>query len=886
MTSPVALTVIKGGITRLRVKGAALRNSLYDLLNAYVTMQGTIQPRGGTIRNASLSQNTKGLIKYKGIFHVFSNAVVSVPGGYQCDVLVNPTDSTLTISRIHFVAPFMGFLYVVPEFSDGSIFHYWLQSNGTWTANTVHFNGDYVSPSTPNGFAFQAVRLTPPNSVWSAESAITLNQIIEPTTYNGYMFKAIAVTGATPHTGSVEPAWPAVENAQIQEFGDFGTASAAPTSSTTTGQAPSQNITDRYGNAGVFSSQLGVEPSTVPSVTAQTSVSTWKAGTLYQPGAVVQPTTGQGAFINAIPNGDFEAGADGNWTFNSPWAIATSGTYQGTKCANFPGGAANATLLMVPHFPVTPGQSVTLTAYLNPNNTGADLSMWLDLKWYDSGDTLISTSEGSQQQGHGYRQVTYTASAPATAAFCRAGVRAASGTGSRGIGFADLVSWNLETPAAVSNFLFEAVQAAAGSSGSTEPTWPTLAGNEVVDGSVTWEAIGTSIITWQALPIMKSGASEPTWPTTVGNSVADGNMTWTCASRQITDSKCPNTKYVAINSSKIFCGDNDIVAFSATTNPLDWSTPNDAGFIPFGLNNFGSESVKGLNIYRSNLVIFNGLGYQMWQTDEDPANMAILDSSPVGSTYSKSPMPVNNDLVFMTTVGIRSIGIAGASTNLQAGNFGKQVDQLVLQMLKNLTGTQEPRGLFVPGTGQYWLIFGTSVIVLTVNGNSAADMSWSRYTFPYEITDWTIGDGILYLRVIGPSTSDFVWQYDPIVLDQISSVLISGTTTDDTGIGFGNLDIPNLIWWPYLDFGAIGVEKMMEGFDIVCDGMVTISVGYNQSDPTQVTPGYLISGDTLSGTGLVPYPVAGPTLQIRLVFSPGAWEWEALNLYIDPEDQT
>lgn len=874
MTSPTPLTVVQGGITRLRVKGAALKNSLYDLLNGYVTMQGTVQVRGGTIRNAVLSQVTKGLMWFDGSFRVFAHTPTAVPAGYLCQILVNPHDSTQAIARIHFAVPFMGFPYVVAEFANGDIFHYWLQNNGKWTANTVYMNGDFILPTTDNGFAFAATRLEKPHTVWSGNASVALNDIVEPTVYNGYMFKAIAVAGAAPHTGSVEPAWPNTENATIQEFGDFGT-TAGTTASTATTDTPGTTITDRYGNSSIFTSNIGTAAATEPTIAASTTIGTWQAGTLYQPGAVVQPSTGQGAFINAIPNGDFEAGADGNWDFsNAHVTIQSSGAYQGSKCAHFDMNHETQTLTMHNAFAVTPGQSVTAVAYMNPNNAGSDLTMTLNIRWYNSSDTFLSQTVGSNQQNNGYRQVTTTGTAPAGAAKVRVQISASTGT-TANTSFADLVSWNLETPAAVSQFLFEAVQAAAATSGTTEPAWPTVAGNTVIDGGVTWEAIGTSIITWQALPIMKSGSSEPTWPTTVGLAVADGNMSWVCADRRISDAKCPNTKYVAINSSKIFCGDKDIVAFSATTNPLDWSTANDAGFIPFGLNDFGSEPVAGLGLYRSNLIIFNSLGYQMWQTDEDPTNMARLDASPIGCVYPKSIQPVNNDLVFLSIVGQRSIGIAGASTNLQAGNFGKQVDPVVNGFRKALTGTQEPRALFFPGSGQYWNCFGTDVIVLTSNGG-ATQTSWSRYSFPYEITDWTVNGGVLFLRVL-KSGGDLVWQYDP------GDVENSGTLVDDSG--GGNIAIPNLIWWPYLDFGPIGLDKMLEGFDIACDGEVSVSFGYNQKDFSQVTGTTVVDGDTLDQSGMVPFPVTSVSIQPRLSFTPGAqWEWQALNLYISPED--
>ena len=44
---------------------------------------------------------------------------------------------------------------------------------------------------------------------------------------------------------------------------------------------------------------------------------------------------------------------------------------------------------------------------------------------------------------------------------------------------------------------------------------------------------------------------------------------------------------------------------------------------------------------------------------------------------------VSNDVVFLSAEGIRSVGIAAASGNLQAGFFGKQIDPLVKAALRS-----------------------------------------------------------------------------------------------------------------------------------------------------------------------------------------------------------
>lgn len=888
---PIELHNLKQGINRLRVKGGASPQSLYDLVNAYITQEGSIVPREGTIRAATLTSQTVGLVAIDGIFNVFAISLQTVPSGYNCNLLINPVNPALALSKIWFAQPFMGFPYVVAQFSDGSIFHYWLQSNGTWAANTVYKTGNIVTPlATPNGLAYQAVRAMPPNSTWQPQIGVTAGTVIEPTDYTGFAYRAVAVEGTSPHTGSTEPSWPTVKGGVIQEFGDFDTSStdAGTTQGSGTGSSSpplGSTITDRYGNSSTIAN-AGTTPTnpTLPTTAAQT-VTTWAPGTLYAKGAVVQPSTGQGAFIGAIPNGDFEAGNDGNWILNGSWAFSTVLPYQGNECVVFPAGftTAGAEVVQNTHAACSPGQSVTVTGYLNPNNNGANLSMRMAVRFYDSSDTFISEVQSSNQEGGGYRQVTVTATAPAGTAFARAAIWGASGTSSKNPGYADLVSWNLETPAAVSNFLFEAIQAAPASSGSTEPVWPTVSGSTVVDGGVTWQAIGTSIITWQAIPIMLSGATEPTWPTVIGNTVNDSStytsqdahvtntsLSWVAIDRHIADVNEPNTKAVILAASHVFAGNNDITSYSAAVDPTDWSSSNNAGYLPTGLNIYGNNPVAVLALYRSNLMVFNAGGYQMWQVDPDPANMSLLDGEPVGSIYTRSAQAVANDLLILTEVGVRNIGTVGATANLQVGNSGQPVDPIVKAQIQ--AGAYDPLSLYYPGRGQYWLFFGPQAFVFTVNGQGLK--TWSRYIFPDVITDWTLNNGILYLR----SAGNLVWQFD------------QSTLVDD--FGGANVVFNGVIQWPYVDLGPLGINKSLEGIDLVGDGQVYIQFGFNQADKTSfndnagfstslsVTPPFLVNAaDTVPGTP-IPFSLTAPSYTVILTF-PGnqAWSWEASSLY-------
>lgn len=587
------------------------------------------------------------------------------------------------------------------------------------------------------------------------------------------------------------------------------------------------------------------------------AVPRWQPGRLYQTGTVVQDVASGIVVSEPVTNSGFESG-DSDWTKGTGWVIENVAGLQGAWRARFSPSSGNHLLISDDRRAVDPGiTKITVQGYMRTVGSGTTR---IAVRWFDAGLATLKTDFSTTNligPATSFRKLSVTATAPNNAAFAAAAVEGGNITDDV---FVDNVTWDYARLTPVSEVIFKAVQAAAGFSGTSEPVWPTVIGNTVVDNGVTWEAVQANRVVWTCSSLLTSGSSEPTFPTEIGGVVVDNDIGWETFSRRVDDVNNPNTKQVAILASKIFAGDDDIVRFSATVNPLDWTTANDAGYIPFGLNTYGSQPVTALGIYRSNLVVFNSKAFQMWQVDEDPANFAILDAVPVGSPYYKSPSPVSNDLVFLTAEGIRSMGIAGASTNLQAGFFGKQIDPLVKAAIAGIGDIDDILSLFFPGAGQYWLIFGAEAFVLTINGGKS-DMSWSRYVFPSAIDDWTINDTDLFLR-----SGDKVWKFD------------AATLIDDSG--GANVQFVGDVEWPYLDFGALGVTKSLIGFDIVADGTFTVSIGYNQKDLSQFTTPYSIVGDTLVGD-IIPLPVSAPSFQLRLQFAGNeAWEWSAAALHL------
>jgi len=229
------LSSLTAGITRLREKGGASPSSLYDLLNAYIDQSGSPTGRDGTIVEAVLPTGTTGMCAFQGKLHVFALSAIDVGSAYVCDILIHPDPAFAgTIKKIHYAKPFLGFLYVVAEFSDGSIYHYWQRSSGVWLANHIYLPGDSVSPTTPNGYQYTASVSNSPTS-WSPGVVRNLGDTVQPTTANGWYYVVTEVDGASPASGTTEPTWPVQDGAQVIEDVDTSTLPSNTDTTTSTG---------------------------------------------------------------------------------------------------------------------------------------------------------------------------------------------------------------------------------------------------------------------------------------------------------------------------------------------------------------------------------------------------------------------------------------------------------------------------------------------------------------------------------------------------------------------------------------------------------------------------------------------------------------------------
>lgn len=603
----------------------------------------------------------------------------------------------------------------------------------------------------------------------------------------------------------------------------------------------------------------------------------WQAGTLYQPGDIVIPITQPSPTATVIVNGDFSSGSTG-WTFEDDAEYDASTGYAGNGCVRLPGNVTDGTAVNDTQFVAPTGQSITAACMIQQGAAVAGATRgWAEVRWYDSDDLLIKADKGNvvdSGKGGAWHQSSVTSTCPSGAAYAKAAIALWSvGDHSHSI-WGDKLTVSGTFAGLPEGLAYKAVQAESGYSAGTEPEWPPILGQTVVDNDVTWEAIAISRVTWVASPLYVSGSTEPDWPTDIGAYVHDGTINWKAISRRVEDENCPQSKAVVIASSKVFAADDDIIAYSETVNPLNWTTADDAGYLPFGLQLYGANPCMALGLYRGNLAAFNAQGCQLWQVDEDPSLMQRLDALPLGTQYHHALAPVSNDLFLLTNQGVRTVGIAGGTTNLQAGDVGSPIDPLVQEALKTAEANGiEPMALYNPNAGQYWLMFvgqpasgQTLAFVHTINQLGKVG-AWTRYVFPFVVTDWCILGNDLYLR-----SGDEVRR---VTRDRESDEVIDGGATTAQPFEWA-------VQWPWLDFGAMGVTKMMQGFDIIGTGTCSIEFGYDQTNGESWTPAWTLNADSVPGQ-LLPMPLAAPSMAVRITFQGNdvtRTGWEALNVHL------
>lgn len=261
----VHLGGLKRGIDRTVTRGAQAGTGLYDLVNAYVTISGSVKKRPPFKKVAQLDASTRGLFGNNAKLRTFySGAVLTspLPGTIEYDALQPPPaavtgDTPPVLKSVWFDALYLGRQYVIAAFDDGTDYHYWLQSDGSaaaWQANHAYNVNAVVQPTTPNGFYYTIGNSDFPQA-WLPSTKYSVGDVVVPTTLNGWKYTCVDAVGDSPSSGTTEPTWPASDGATVTEEHDESSSTTQPPA-----VPPSNPGGDRYNNpsgAGITGGSAG-----------------------------------------------------------------------------------------------------------------------------------------------------------------------------------------------------------------------------------------------------------------------------------------------------------------------------------------------------------------------------------------------------------------------------------------------------------------------------------------------------------------------------------------------------------------------------------------------------------------------------------------------------
>ncbi|WP_273430481.1 hypothetical protein [Chitinibacter tainanensis] len=307
------------------------------------------------------------------------------------------------------------------------------------------------------------------------------------------------------------------------------------------------------------------------------------------------------------------------------------------------------------------------------------------------------------------------------------------------------------------------------------------------------------------------------------------------ATNEVADVKCPHSPIVAKKASKIWSSGGDVVRFTKTSTPRDWTTANDAGFLPVGLNQAGTKTVTALGEYNAQLVVFFSDSAQVWNVDPDPLKNSFAQGIDIGVRHPYTHDNMAGDVIFLSAQGIRSTALQAQTQNLIDIDVGSPIDKVVFSELPvGIT----PRGIYWRGGGQYWLYAGNVAWVYSFS-RTAKISAWSKYILTYPIDDLTELDNVLYIR-----SGDDVYRMD-------------AAAYTDNGNVF-SVDIET----QFLDFKLPGVLKQILAMDAAFTGTGSVAHRYDPRDPSLITsPPVPITGDTRAGRTL-PVELITPNISI------------------------
>ncbi len=437
--------------------------------------------------------------------------------------------------------------------------------------------------------------------------------------------------------------------------------------------------------------------------------------------------------------------------------------------------------------------------------------------------------------------------------------------------------------------------------GAFEPNWPTVAGQTVDDGTITWTIVEHVLIKYTCVAGTVTGIGEPIWPSTPGLTVVDNGVTWVALANNIKDKSCPSTPAAVIGASRIFAQgkstEPDIVPYCSVANPRAWNTTA----TPFVANtqvNVGDQmvmangSVQQVTIQGITGAAEPGQGWASipgYAVQCGTASFVWVGiSAPDDAGFIASGLQTQSGDTTVTALGLYRGSLAiFTTTGFQVWQIDTDPTQIILLDQFDGRGCVMTRGIASLGGDAYFTslqgIRSLSTVAQTVNMDAGdagvfvdplvMPLLSAANTFqPLAIYIPDLGRFVLYvgnqafalnsypvMGVLGWSRYTLPWNVlyaanmgqHFVLADDGNLYKLSDAQWQDDTSGLESV-YTSTIEWPYMvlgrhtmftPMGTAGYMKMMRGVAMTANAQATLTCGYSDGDAGAATPPQTIGPD-------------------------------------------
>jgi hypothetical protein len=277
---------------------------------------------------------------------------------------------------------------------------------------------------------------------------------------------------------------------------------------------------------------------------------------------------------------------------------------------------------------------------------------------------------------------------------------------------------------------------------------------------------------------------------------------------------------------RVYSTANSLLRYSALNDPDEWvdSDPEatGAGFINISQESEGAQRLVAVAPYDGQGAIFSRENITIYLLDTDAENNSFVQT--LENTGTIAPRSVvaygSTDVFYLDSSGVRSIRARTGTNTAYVSDAGSAIDTFIQDLIAEVgeTVAAKAQGIVDPKDGRYMLALGDTVLALSYFPDSKIT-AWSYLLRETTVDSIVRGERDIYLR-----EGNTIYRYGGA----------AGTTYPSAD------EFEAVAETPFMDAKDPATRKLLQGFDMACSGrwLVDVLIDPNDTD-NYVRVGYI-----------------------------------------------